>query len=104
MADRTHAACPPLRAPLARSRCLTHLNSNLNSSQAEGGAGGDFTVNADGTVERVVTRSKALDPAMLEKVRGGWGGGDGSWAGQGLTGGGRLRAGMTQGQGAVQGS
>jgi hypothetical protein len=43
--------------------------------QAEGGAGGEFTVNEDGTVERVVTKAKALDPAMLEKV-GGSGGSD----------------------------
>jgi hypothetical protein len=29
----------------------------------------NYQVNADGTVERVVTVAKALDPEMLEKVR-----------------------------------
>ncbi|KAL6762472.1 kinesin-2 motor subunit FLA8 [Haematococcus lacustris] len=36
--------------------------------EAEGG-GGDFTVGANGTVERIVTKPKALDPAMLDKMR-----------------------------------
>ncbi|GFH06490.1 kinesin-like protein [Haematococcus lacustris] len=36
--------------------------------EAEGG-GGDFTVGANGTVERIVTKPKALDPAMLDKAQ-----------------------------------
>ena len=42
--------------------------ASLSPLQGEG-ITGDYAVGADGTVERVVTVPKALDPATLEKVR-----------------------------------